>query len=69
VTDALSPGVPPDEWRNNEDGPRCECGNPTVVKLLPDGTAIFLCLFHAQGEGLYRKLPAQRPAEWTAASD
>jgi hypothetical protein len=48
-------------WRENEDGPDCACGEPTVVKLLPDGTAVLLCFFHTGEAGAYTRLPAERP--------
>jgi hypothetical protein len=52
-------------WTENEAGPDCACGNPTVVKLLPDGiAAVLLCVFHSPESGLYTPLPAQRPDSW-----
>jgi len=51
-------------WTENEDGPECGCGNPTVVKIHPDGRALLLCLFHTIGEGLITELPAERPVGW-----
>jgi hypothetical protein len=55
-------------WRENEDGPDCACGEPTVVKLLPDGTAILMCFFHAGEAGAYTRLPAERPDGWPDVS-
>jgi hypothetical protein len=51
-------------WTENESGPDCACGDPTVVKLLPDGNAVLVCFFHTRNSGLYTPLPAQRPADW-----
>jgi hypothetical protein len=53
-------------WRENEDSPDCACGEPTVVKILPDGRAILLCFFHTGEAGAYTVLPAERPAGWPA---
>ena len=50
-------------WRENEDGPECPCGNPAVVKLLPDGSAVLLCLFHTAEAGAITRLPAARPEQ------
>jgi hypothetical protein len=58
----------PAAWTDNEDGPDCACGNPTVVKILPSGRAILLCLFHTAESGSYTELPAERPADWGNAS-
>lgn len=60
-------------WTNNEDGPDCTCGEPTVVKLveaLHSGSkrAVLLCLFHSGEAGRIVPLPTQRPAnfsDWT----
>lgn len=51
-------------WTENESGPDCACGNPTVVKLTPDGSAVLLCIFHTQETGLFTPLPARRPDNW-----
>lgn len=51
-------------WIENEDGPDCDCDNPTVVKLVGD-KAVLLCLFHTQAEGAYIPLPPQRPHNWS----
>lgn len=58
--------APEQQWRENEDGPECSCGNPTVVKLMPDGSAALLCLFHTSEAALFTSLPAERPAGWPA---
>jgi len=50
-------------WIENEDGPDCSCGNPTVVKLV-DGKAVLLCLFHTGPEGMYVPLPDMVPHDW-----
>ena len=51
-------------WRENEDGPDCACGEPTVVKLLPDGTPVLMCFFHTAEAGAITRLPAERPDGW-----
>lgn len=51
------------DWQNNEDGPLCVCGNPTIVKLSSDGPAL-LCLFHISGAGALFPLPIERPDDW-----
>jgi hypothetical protein len=55
-------------WTENEDGPVCVCGEMTVVKIMPGGRAILLCLFHAGEAGAYTELPAERPANWGTAA-
>jgi hypothetical protein len=35
-----------------------------VVKILPDGRAVLLCLFHTADAGLASPLPAERPSGW-----
>jgi len=54
-------------WTENEAGPDCECGNPTVVKVMPSGKPVLMCLFHASAAGLVTELPAVRPAGWPAS--
>lgn len=51
------------DWTNNEDGPDCACGNPTVVKLTNDGP-LLLCLFHTDKAGASFELPRERPDDW-----
>lgn len=51
-------------WQNNEDGPTCFCGNPTVVKEAGNGRFVLLCLFHTAEEGSWFVLPAERPETW-----
>jgi hypothetical protein len=51
-------------WQENETGPDCSCGNPTVVKLLPNSVPVLMCLFHSGEAGLMTRLPAERPADW-----
>lgn len=51
-------------WANNEDGPDCYCGNPTVVKIIPPRGAILICLFHTSAEGVYQQLPDEAPNNW-----
>jgi hypothetical protein len=53
-------------WRENEEGPDCACGCPRVVKIMPNGRAILLCLFHTGEAGAYTPLPAERPEGWPA---
>jgi hypothetical protein len=48
------------DWIQNEDGPECYCGSPTVVK---DG--LLVCFFHTSEEGCYFRLPPQAPDDWT----
>lgn len=52
------------QWVNNESGPDCHCGNPTLVKVNSMGGAILLCLFHTSAEDVYWQLPEQRPDDW-----
>jgi hypothetical protein len=56
------------DWADNENGPDCACGNPTVVKITPGGAAILVCFFHAGEEGMCAPLPAERPEAWPAAA-
>ncbi len=51
-------------WTDNEDGPDCQCGNPTVVKLMPDGKPVLMCLFHTGEAGAIFPLPSERPETW-----
>lgn len=52
-------------WTENEDGPECSCGNPTVVKFSHDtGRAFLLCLFHTPEAGCWFQLPVERPDDW-----
>ena len=51
------------KWTDNEEGPECDCGNPTVVKLSPGGP-VLLCFFHTDEEGLARSLTAEKPEGW-----
>jgi len=51
-------------WTENEDGPDCACGNPTVVKIMPDGKPVLVCFFHTSEAGMVTPLPAERPAGW-----
>jgi hypothetical protein len=48
-------------WTDNEDGPACPCGELTVVRILPDGKPVLLCLFHAREAGGYTPLPLDKP--------
>jgi hypothetical protein len=48
-------------WTANESGPACSCGELTVVKILPDGQPVLLCLFHTREAGAVTRLPADRP--------
>lgn len=52
------------EWTDNEPGPTCICGNPTIVKADSPHHALLLCLFHTAAEGAAWTLPADRPANW-----
>jgi len=52
----------PPRWTENEDGPICVCGEPTVVKIMPDGVPVLLCLFHTRESGAVKRLPADKPA-------
>lgn len=51
------------EWVNNEDGSKCSCGWPRVVKLTSDGP-ILLCIGHTYEEGAVWKLPKEKPEGW-----
>lgn len=51
------------EWTENEEGPDCVCGGPTMVKLTPEGP-VLVCLFHTAAEGVYSRLPPEKPADW-----
>lgn len=52
-------------WTNNELGPHCFCGNPTVVKTETFGEGpMLLCLFHTSEEGALFNLPDERPEWW-----
>jgi hypothetical protein len=51
-------------WTENENGPGCGCGNPTVVKMLPDGSWALMCLFHTSDAGMFTQLPSERPDGW-----
>lgn len=44
-------------WTENQTGPLCSCGELTIVKRLPDGQWVALCLFHTGEAGAYRVLP------------
>ena len=48
-------------WTENEDGPVCPCGELTVVKIIPAGRPVLLCLFHAKEAGAITRLPAGKP--------
>lgn len=48
-------------WADNEQGPACVCGELTTVKILPDGHAILMCLFHTKEAGAVMRLPAEKP--------
>lgn len=64
------------EWTNNEDGPECTCGAPTIVKVIPIGQflepqmpgrrkqAVLMCITHTRAEGVYFALPEERPDDW-----
>jgi hypothetical protein len=54
----------PAAWTNNENGPDCACGNPTVVKITPAGRPVLLCLFHTPLDGSVTTLPDERPPGW-----
>lgn len=51
-------------WTENEPGPDCSCGNPTVVKATPDGNFVLLCFFHTAEAGAVTVLPPERPPDW-----
>jgi hypothetical protein len=51
------------EWTDNEEGPDCFCGNPTVVKKQDDGSWL-LCLFHTHEAGTMFPLPPEKPDGW-----
>lgn len=44
-------------WREGQDGPVCSCGFITVVRRLPNGRWIAMCLGHTNDGGLYQELP------------
>ncbi len=54
-------------WVNNEDGPTCDCGEPTLVKTTED-RAILLCFFHTSETGCYVSLPPMAPDNWADLS-
>lgn len=54
-------------WTENEDGPDCCCGNPTIVKILPDGDPVLMCFFHTAETGMITKLPLAKPADWNVS--
>jgi hypothetical protein len=54
------------DWIDNEDGPECKCGSPTVVKIMPGGRAVLLCIFHTAEYGLAMLLPQSKPDDWMA---
>lgn len=51
-------------WRDNEDGPDCECGWPRVVKRLPDGRFVLMCFGHTGEAGQVWALPPEKPDGW-----
>ena len=55
-------------WVNNEDGPDCYCGDPTVVKTTEAGSAVLLCLFHNNEAGAIFRLPTDRPDNFATLS-
>jgi hypothetical protein len=48
-------------WTENEDGPACACGELTVVKILPGGQPVLMCLFHTREAGAVTRLPPDKP--------
>jgi hypothetical protein len=54
------------DWIDNEAGPGCKCGCPTVVKITPGGRAVLLCIFHTPEDGLATLLPQSKPDDWMA---
>jgi len=52
-------------WVNNEDGPDCTCGDPTVVKTVATGGAVLICLFHTNEAGVSYRLPDEAPDNWS----
>ena len=51
-------------WVNNDEGPECFCGNPTVVKTDFKKYAVLLCLFHTREAGSIFALPPEKPDWW-----
>lgn len=51
-------------WIDNEAGPTCTCGGPTVVKVSDRAAPLLLCLFHTAAAGAVWTLPADRPDDW-----
>lgn len=51
------------QYVENEDGPECTCGMPTVVKMV-DGGAGALCLFHTAEAGAFFRLPEMTEKNW-----
>jgi hypothetical protein len=48
-----------------EGGPKCTCGNPTMVVIEENGRAALMCLFHSYEEGALFPLPNNgRPDHW-----
>ena len=55
------------DWIDNEKGPKCGCGMPTLVKIM-DGKPLLFCVFHEQEEGACWSLPKERPDNWADIS-
>lgn len=51
-------------WVDNEEGPTCVCGGPTMVKVNDLNAPVLLCLFHTADAGVVWSLPGERPADW-----
>jgi hypothetical protein len=51
-------------WVNNERGPDCFCGDPTVVKTEGLKKPALLCIFHSRDAGAMFTLPDTRPEWW-----
>lgn len=49
------------QWVNNESGPTCQCGDPTLVKQATDGKWMLVCLTHTAAEGASWQLPKRPP--------
>jgi hypothetical protein len=48
---------------NNEVGPDCSCGEPTIVKFV-NGSPLLVCFFHSGPAGSYNKLPPITEENW-----
>ncbi len=57
------------KWIDGEHGPRCFCGQPTVVRTTDLGSADLVCWFHSQDAGAVFPLPTVKPEKWPNLSE